>query len=67
MSYTHLSQLDLFTQVQDVSLALCALGLQPGQILGYYGPTSTASVVLLLAASVSFSLSLLHLPTLTPS
>lgn len=37
--------------MHHTSLALKRLGLKPGQILGYYGPTSIASVVLLLAAS----------------
>lgn len=51
LSYTRLTYSQLRTKVHHLTLALRHLGLQPGQILAYYGPTSSASVALLLATS----------------
>ncbi|KAK4701849.1 acetoacetyl-CoA synthetase, partial [Phenoliferia sp. Uapishka_3] len=51
LSYSRMSYAELYESVHETALALRYLGLRPGQILAYYGPTSTSSVVLLLAAS----------------
>ncbi|KAL8292250.1 hypothetical protein RQP46_001716 [Phenoliferia psychrophenolica] len=51
LSYARMSYAELYDKVHATALALASMGLKPGQILAYYGPTSTASVILLLAAS----------------
>ncbi|SCV70166.1 BQ2448_1560 [Microbotryum intermedium] len=51
LSYTQLSYASLYSIVHSTSLALSARGIQAGDILGYYGPTSLASVVFCLAAT----------------
>ncbi|KAM0752422.1 acetoacetate-CoA ligase [Meredithblackwellia eburnea MCA 4105] len=51
LSYKRLSYADLYQQVHETQLALAKLGLKQGQILGFYGPTSISSVILLLAAT----------------
>ncbi|SGY15511.1 BQ5605_C013g07389 [Microbotryum silenes-dioicae] len=51
LSYTRVSYASLYSIVHSTSLALSAKGLKPGDILGYYGPTSLASVVFCLAAT----------------
>ncbi|KAK4047329.1 hypothetical protein OIV83_005507 [Microbotryomycetes sp. JL201] len=51
MEYTHITYESLLGQVHAVALSLRELGLKPNQILCYYGPTSAASLVLLLAAT----------------
>lgn len=50
LSYKKVSYAELYRNVHTVALALSSLGLKKNSILGYYGPTSTASVILLLAA-----------------
>lgn len=51
LAYSRLSYASLYTQVHHTILALQSLSLKPNDILAYYGPTSTASVILLLATS----------------
>lgn len=49
--YSRLTYGELEARVHTTTLALRSLGLKPLDILVYYGPTSTASLVLLLATS----------------
>lgn len=49
--YARTSYADLHYRVYLVTLAFKELGLRPGQVVGFYGPTSEASVVLLLAVT----------------
>lgn len=51
LAYTRLTYRDLTRQVHTTTLALRALGLRPNSILVYYGPTSSTSLVLLLACA----------------
>ena len=51
LAYASLTYADLYSRVHATSLALKSLGLTSSDILAYYGPTSSASVILLLATT----------------
>lgn len=51
MTYTHITYGELRAQVAAVAASLRELGLKPNSIVCFYGPTSAASVILLLAVS----------------
>ncbi|KAK4055353.1 hypothetical protein OIO90_003191 [Microbotryomycetes sp. JL221] len=51
MEYKQITYGTLIDQVHSVALSLRQLGLKPNSILCYYGPTSAASLVLLLATT----------------
>lgn len=51
LSYDRISYAELYHRVYLVSLALRKLGLKENEVFGYYGPTSSASVILLLAVN----------------
>lgn len=51
MTYTHITYAELHAQVKAVAASLRELGLKPNSIVCFYGPTSAASVILLLAVT----------------